>query len=221
MVQVARDYLVIRQRARTETVVKRSRFIATASPVMDEDEAQQFVDEIRREFWDATHNVYAFTVGDNDEIVRSSDDGEPSGTAGRPVLEVILKEGIKHCAVVVTRYFGGTLLGAGGLVRAYGAAAREALHAAGIARVVPAHEVSFVVDYPAVGKVQSYLASRGYSVLGVDYLETATIRVLVPAPELERFHADLTDMLLGRYWPMVGEETRALVDPEKGGSSLP
>ena len=117
MVQVARDYLVIRQRARTETVVKRSRFIATASPVKDEAEAQQFVDEIRREFWDATHNVYAFTVGDNDEIVRSSDDGEPSGTAGRPVLEVILKEGIKHCAVVVTRYFGGTLLGAGGLVR--------------------------------------------------------------------------------------------------------
>lgn len=213
MVAVERDYLALRTQGRAESVVKRSRFIATARPVNTESEAQQFIDGVRREFWDATHNVYAFTIGANDEVVRSSDDGEPSGTAGRPVLEVILKEQVKYCAVVVTRYFGGTLLGAGGLVRAYGSAARDGLCAAGIARVMPMLKVSFTVDYAMLGKIQNYLAGRGYTVAGIDYAERVTVHALVPARAVEPFHAALTDLLSGQYSPDIGEETLALVDP--------
>lgn len=213
MLILKRNYLVVRTQGRAENVVKRSRFIATARPVASEAEAQQFIDGIKREFWDATHNVYAFTVGENDEVVRSSDDGEPSGTAGRPVLEVIIKEQVKYCAIVVTRYFGGTLLGAGGLVRAYGSAARDGLHAAGIARVVPMLEVGFAIDYGMLGRVQNYLAGQGYSTAGIDYAERVTVRALVPARAIELFHAALTDLLAGQYSPEVGKETLALVDP--------
>jgi uncharacterized YigZ family protein len=213
MVAVERDYLVVRAQGRAEIVVKRSRFIATARPVDTESEAQQFIDAVRREFWDATHNVYAFTVGPNDEVVRSSDDGEPSGTAGRPVLEVILKERVKYCAVVVTRYFGGTLLGAGGLVRAYSSAARDGLHAAGIARVMPVRRVSFALDYAVLGMVQNYVAGQGYTVADIDYAERVTMHVLVPARSIEAFHAALTDLLHGHYSPETGEDTLALVDP--------
>lgn len=208
---MARDYLTIRERSRIEIIVKRSKFIATASPVADEAEAQQFIEAIRREFWDATHNVYALSIGDNDEIVRSSDDGEPSGTAGRPVLEVIRRESVKYCAVVVTRYFGGILLGAGGLVRAYAAAARDGLYAAGIARATALHEVSFAIDYNMLGRVQNFLVEHGYSIAYIDYAERVTVRAMVQADKLDDFHAALMDLLSGDYQPEVGQETLALV----------
>ncbi|HON42185.1 MAG TPA: YigZ family protein [Bacillota bacterium] len=206
-------YLTVRGRGRAEIVVKRSKFIATASPVAAEEDAQGFVDEVRREFWDATHNVYAFVVGEHNEVARSSDDGEPSGTAGRPVLEVIRREDVHYCAVVVTRYFGGTLLGAGGLIRAYSAAAREGLYAAGIARAQPMCEVRFVIEYPMLGKVQNQLAETGVETVDVDYAERVTMRVMVPSDALDLFAKTMTELLSGAFEPQVGEERLALVDP--------
>ena len=209
---MALGYLTLRGRGRAEIIVKKSKFIATASPVTDEDEAQAFVDEVRREFWDATHNVYAFVAGDHDDVARSSDDGEPSGTAGRPTLEVVRREGVHYCAVVVTRYFGGTLLGAAGLIRAYSAAARDGLYAAGIARVRPMREVRFVVEYPMLGKVQNQLAEAGFEVVNVDYAERAAMLVMVPSDAFDLFAARMTELLSGAFDPQVGEERMALVD---------
>jgi uncharacterized YigZ family protein len=213
VVFVTLGYLTVRGRGRAEIVVKRSKFIATASPVAAEEDAQGFVDEVRREFWDATHNVYAFVVGEHNEVARSSDDGEPSGTAGRPVLEVIRREDVHYCAVVVTRYFGGTLLGAGGLIRAYSAAAREGLYAAGIARAQPMCEVRFVIEYPMLGKVQNQLAETGVETVDVDYAERVTMRVMVPSDALDLFAKAMTELLSGAFEPQVGEERLALVDP--------
>ena len=194
---MTQGYLTLRGPGRAEVVVKRSKFITTASPVAAEDEAQGFVDEVRREFWDATHNVYAFVAGEHNEIARSSDDGEPSGTAGRPVLEVIRREDVHYCAVVVTRYFGGTLLGAGGLIRAYSSAAREGLYAAGIARAQPMREVRFVIEYPMLGKVQNHLAEAGIEAIDIDYAERVTMRVMVPSDTFALFENAMTELLSG------------------------
>jgi uncharacterized YigZ family protein len=213
---MAREYLALRDEGRAELIVKKSRFIATARPVDSEDAARDFIDSIRKEFWDATHNVYAFTVGENDEVVRSSDDGEPAGTAGRPVLEVIRREKIKYCAVVVTRYFGGTLLGAGGLVRAYSSAARDGLHAAGIVRVRLLQKVRFVIDYVALGIVQNYLAEAGYEMDDVEYADRVAMTVMVPSSELDLFEARMMDLLAGDFNPEVGEEVVGFADVKEG-----
>ena len=130
-------FLTLAGPAAAELVEKKSRFIGYAAPVADEAAALAFVQEIKARHRDATHNCYAYQAGDNDQFQRSSDDGEPSGTAGRPILEVIRGRGLKNTAVVVTRYFGGILLGTGGLVRAYGAAAKQALEAAVLVRCEP------------------------------------------------------------------------------------
>ncbi len=210
---MAQDYLTLRGPGRAEIIVKKSKFIATAKPVAAEDEAQGFVDEVRREFWDATHNVYAFVIGDHNETARSSDDGEPSGTAGRPTLEVIRREGLRYSAVVVTRYFGGTLLGAGGLIRAYGAAAREGLHAAGIARARSMREVRFDIEYPMLGKIQNRLAEAGIDIVEVDYAENVTMVVMVPSDDFDLFAGAMTELLSGAFEPQMGGERLALVEP--------
>lgn len=210
---MTQGHLTLRGPGRAEIVVKKSKFITAASPVAAEQDAQAFVDGVRREFWDAAHNVYAFVVGEHNEIARSSDDGEPSGTAGRPVLEVIRRENVHYCVVVVTRYFGGTLLGAGGLVRAYSSAAREGLYAAGIARAEPMREVRFVIEYPMLGKVQNHLAETGIDIVNVDYAERVTIRVMVRSDALDPFTRAMTELLSGAFEPQVGEERVALVDP--------
>ena len=118
------EYTTILNGAEAELIEKKSRFIATVRPVKDENEAKAFIAEMRKKYWDATHNVFAYQIGERNEIQRSSDDGEPQGTAGKPVLDVLMGGDIKNTAVVVTRYFGGTLLGTGGLVRAYGRSAK-------------------------------------------------------------------------------------------------
>ena len=133
---------------------KKSRFISEARPVANEAEARAFLEEIRKKYWDATHNVWAYQLGDHHEITRYSDDGEPAGTAGQPVLNVLKGEGLRNVAVVVTRYFGGTLLGAGGLVRAYGRAARACVEAAGIARMARYHRYRLTLDAGTAGTAE-------------------------------------------------------------------
>ena len=124
------EYKIVYAGGEAQIIEKKSRFIATVLPVETEEEALAFIESLRKKYWDATHNCYAYVVGERNEIQRCSDDGEPSGTAGRPMMDVLAGAGVHNAAVVVTRYFGGTLLGTGGLVRAYSGAVREALKAA-------------------------------------------------------------------------------------------
>ena len=125
------EYKIVYRGGEGEIVEKKSRFIATVCPVNSEEDAVEFIEKTKKKYWDARHNCHAFVIGERNEISRCSDDGEPSGTAGRPMLEVLLGEGIRNVAVVVTRYFGGVLLGTGGLVRAYTKGAKIAIDAAG------------------------------------------------------------------------------------------
>ena len=148
-----------------EIEVKKSRFIANLKPVESEEEAAAFIAEIKKKYWDARHNCQAFSIGMNHELTRCSDDGEPAQTAGRPMLDVLLGEDVHNVCVVVTRYFGGTLLGTGGLVRAYSGAVKEGLAASEIVEKKRAFEMKIVTDYTGVGKIQYILGQENMTVL--------------------------------------------------------
>ena len=147
--------------AEAEIVEKKSRFIATVRPVKTEDEARAFIEEMKKKYWNATHNVFAYQIGERNELQRFSDDGEPQGTAGRPMLDVILGQEVTNILVIVTRYFGGTLLGTGGLVRAYTQAVKEGLSACKIGVMCEGYEMSLKTDYNGVGKVLYLLGQKG------------------------------------------------------------
>ena len=168
-------YFTISGRGEAELIEKKSRFIGYACPVHSEQEALNFVESIKAMHRDATHNVYAYQAGEQDEIQRSSDDGEPAGTAGRPVLEAIKKANLKNTAVVVTRYFGGILLGAGGLVRAYSKAAALALQEAGHIERIPAKAYSLTLEYSLWGKVENLLTQPGYELQDTAFMEKITV----------------------------------------------
>lgn len=180
-----------------EIIEKKSRFIATARPVKTEDEAKAFIEEMKKKYWDASHNVSAYQIGERDELQRFSDDGEPQGTAGMPMLSVLKGEEIKNTAVVVTRYFGGTLLGTGGLVRAYGKAAKEGLLAAGIVELVLYARYEVEADYTASGKVQYELLQGGYVIFDTVYTEHVVFLVLVEAGAGSNFEKKMVDLFRG------------------------
>ena len=151
------QYKTVLEGGTGEIIEKKSRFIATVRPVRNEEEALAFLEEMRKQYWDARHNCYAYSVGRNREYTRCSDDGEPSGTAGRPMLDVILGEDIYNVAVVVTRYFGGVLLGTGGLVRAYSKAVQEGLSESLLIEKKKGISLKVTTDYTGIGKIQ-YIA---------------------------------------------------------------
>ncbi len=189
-----------------EIMEKKSRFIADVRKVESEEEATAFIEEIKKKYWDARHHCSAFVIGQKGQLTRCSDDGEPSGTAGRPMLEVLLGEGICDIAVVVTRYFGGVLLGTGGLVRAYSAAVKEGLKncVTGYRRL--GTEIEMQTDYTGLGKLQYLLASRQISPIGEEYGADVKLRLLIPAEEAEDLRAELTDALNGRIgWEKLEE----------------
>lgn len=175
---------------------KKSRFIATIEPVSSEEEAAEFVAGIKKKYWDARHNCSAFIIGENGQKTRCSDDGEPSGTAGRPMLDVLANEHITNVCVVVTRYFGGTLLGTGGLVRAYSAAVKEGLSDCEIIRKINGFKVSLECEYNDYGKVESLAARGGYNVVNIDYGQ----RVLVSyvTDDADTLIKEITDATSGR-----------------------
>ena len=178
-------------------VEKKSKFIATVRPVACEQDALAFLQEMRSKFSDATHNVYAYVIDENN-IFRYSDDGEPGGTAGMPVLDTIRKEGIVDVAIVVTRYFGGTLLGTGGLVHAYGAAARMGLESANIVTRILCDIVSCKVDYTLIGKMQHMIATEGYIVEDTIYDSEVEFVVCLRAEEVEKFCNAAVELSCGR-----------------------
>ena len=162
-----------------EIVEKKSRFIATVKPVHSEQEAIDFINELKKKYWDATHNCSAFVIGSRQEIQRCSDDGEPQGTAGRPMLDVLLGEDIHDVAVVVTRYFGGTLLGTGGLVRAYSRAVQEGLRKSKVIEKVLGSRLVIGTDYNGIGKIQYLLGQRGIPVVDSRYTDVVELEILI------------------------------------------
>lgn len=191
-------YKIIECGGSGEIEEKKSRFIAHVAAAGTEEEALAFIEEKRKRFWDARHNCYAYVLGQDAQTMRFSDDGEPSGTAGRPIMDVITAAGIRDAVIVVTRYFGGTLLGTGGLVRAYTKAAQAGIAASVVRTMCRGYEVSVLTDYNGVGKVQYLLGSRGIPVEGADYAAQATIRFRVPWEEKDTVVDKITEATAGR-----------------------
>lgn len=180
-----------------EIVEKKSRFIATVRPVESEEEASAFIAEMKKKYWDARHNCSAFVVGTRQELTRCSDDGEPAQTAGRPMLDVLLREGITNVAVVVTRYFGGVLLGTGGLVRAYQAATQAGLAASVIIEKKPGRKLVIGTDYNGLGKLQYLFAQLGISILDSEYGADVRISVMVPLELQQKVEKEITEKTSG------------------------
>ena len=181
-----------------EIVEKKSRFIATVRLVESEEEALEVLEAARKKYWDATHNCFAYVIGERREVMRCSDDGEPGGTAGKPMLDVLLGEELYNTGVVVTRYFGGTLLGTGGLVRAYSKAVQEGISAS---RVIEKHHgilVEIGTDYNGVGKLQYLFAQKKVPILDSQYTENVKLQILVPAKEKEQIKKAVTEATSGR-----------------------
>lgn len=176
-----------------EIVEKKSRFIATLRPVQTEAEAVAFIGEMKKKYWDARHNCSAFVIGNNQEISRCSDDGEPSQTAGRPMLDVLLKEEIHNTAVVVTRYFGGVLLGTGGLVRAYQKAVQEGLKNSVVLDIQPGQKLAIHTDYNGLGKIQYILGKAKITVMEVEYTDQVVVYAMVPLELKEQIRKKITE----------------------------
>lgn len=170
-------YSTVFGQARAEQEIERSRFIATVKPVESREEAEDFFAAVRKEFKDATHNVPAMVIGDKMQIQWASDDGEPQGTSGAPIVQMLVKEGITNAALVVTRYFGGIKLGTGGLVRAYTSSARLALEAAGVCDVKEMSVIRFQTEYPVFSRIQSVSLPGGAAVSGEEYTDKVAFDV--------------------------------------------
>lgn len=189
-----------------EIIEKKSRFIATVRPVKTEDEAIAFIESMRKKYWDATHNCFAYVIGERFQVQRCSDDGEPSGTAGKPMLDVLLGEEIHDTVVVVTRYFGGTLLGTGGLVRAYQGATKAGLEASMVIEKNWGRKLQIGTDYTGLGKIQYILAQRKLSILNTIYTDKVEIEVLVPIDQIGYVRAEITEGTNGQAKIEEGDE---------------
>ena len=192
------DFVLLTKGGEAELVEKKSRFIATVRPVESEEEAAAFIEEMKKKYYDARHNCSAYVLGSKAQLTRSSDDGEPSGTAGRPMLEVLLGSGIRNVAAVVTRYFGGTLLGTGGLVRAYSGVLKEALEKCETARQHFGVRFEIRADYNAVGKIQHILASRNIAAEDSVYAADVKMTVIAPVEEYDRLCTELVEATSAR-----------------------
>lgn len=192
-----KDYRTIKRAARAEHIEKKSRFIATVRPVATEAAALSFIAETRKEFSDATHNTYAYVLRENN-IARYSDDGEPGGTAGLPMMEVLKQEELYDVCVVVTRYFGGTLLGAGGLVRAYSKGAKLGINAGIISVMTDCTIIKITVSYELYGRLQYLLEQENLKIEETDFLQDVSVTVCIRSTLLEEFQKKLTETTNGR-----------------------
>ncbi len=188
-------YRTLASAARAEQTIERSRFIASASPVASREEAEAFIAGIRAEYRDATHNVPAFVIGDKMQLQWASDDGEPQGTAGAPVVQLLVKEGVTNAVVVITRYFGGIKLGTGGLVRAYSSSARLALAEAGVKDVRDVIITGLRIPYNLLGRVQNLEKSGLFAIESIEYTDAVGLTLSFEPEAEEPVTAMLTDML--------------------------
>lgn len=189
-----------------EITEKKSRFIATVRPVESEDEAVSFINETKKKYWDARHNCSAFVIGKRQELTRCSDDGEPAGTAGRPMLDVLLKENIHNAAVVVTRYFGGVLLGTGGLVRAYQQATKAGLSASEIIEKKDGAVLFIRTDYTGIGRLQYLFAQEKITVMDTAYEADVLVKVVIPENDKKRIEKTIIEQTNGTAKLEWGDE---------------
>lgn len=181
-----------------EIEIKKSRFICHLKRTDTEKAALEFIEYVKKEHWKATHNCSAYLIGERNEIQRAHDDGEPSGTAGVPMLEILKKRDLKNVTAVVTRYFGGTKLGAGGLIRAYGGAVNEAISTIGIVERQLQQQISLTVSYPLSGKLENNLRESNYILQEVEYTENVTFHCLIAIEKVAKFKEETTEWLNGQ-----------------------
>lgn len=198
-----------------EVVEKKSRFIATVAAVSSRGEAEAFITSCKKKYWDARHNCSAYIIAGTVDILHSSDDGEPSGTAGKPIMDVLLNEGLRNVCVVVTRYFGGTLLGTGGLVRAYQAAVKEGIANSVLVEKHKGIKAEISADYNDAGKLQHMFASGGVEILESVYGQQVAMTILIPREQRNSVEKKVVDITSGKtqlqsveevfYAPVEGE----------------
>lgn len=210
-------YRTIYKYGEAETIINRSRFIGYAMPIETEEEALEFIEKIKTKHRDATHNVYAYALGKDSNTQRFSDDGEPSGTAGIPALEVIKKEELRNVVVVVTRYFGGVKLGAGGLIRAYTRGAKIGIEAGIMVDMVLHTKIKVRIDYTLYGSVENYLLTQEYIVDESIFDEAVNIFVYIEEPKIDEFKKIITDLTSGSA---IFEEIEEEYIPIKNGKRL-
>ena len=199
-------YLALFEGGEGTIIEKKSRFIATVEPVETVEEAEAFIERMKKKYWDARHNCHAFTVGVEMPLSRCSDDGEPSGTAGKPMLEVLLGRELHNVCVVVTRYFGGTLLGTGGLVRAYTQAVQEGLKNCSIVEKYSGRLCVLDIDYTDLGKIQYQLMEAGVFINSITYEDKVKMELLIPSEDVERVRKKLLEATFGKLILEPGEE---------------
>ncbi|MEC0178723.1 YigZ family protein [Paenibacillus favisporus] len=199
-------YRTVRGAGSKEIVIKKSRFIGHVKPVDSEDDANAFIEEIKKLHWNATHNCSAYMIGERDEIQKQSDDGEPSGTAGKPILEVIRNQGLKNVAIVVTRYFGGIMLGAGGLIRAYTDGAVAAIEVGEAITRVLHREIFVEIDYTWLGKVENELRGREVRMGETVFTDKVRLTCLPEDREAETFMSWMVDLTQGQSLITEGEK---------------
>lgn len=192
------SYKIVYKGGSGELTEKKSRFIADIRPAVSEEEALAFVEEVRKRYWDARHHCFAYIIGERGQTARCSDDGEPSQTAGKPMMDVLAGEELHDVCAVVTRYFGGTLLGTGGLVRAYSGAVKEGLKECVIVEKKLAARLEVTTDYNGSGKIQYIAAQAGIDTLDAQYTDKVVFTFLVPVAREGRFRAQITEGTNGR-----------------------
>ena len=201
-----KPYKTLLTRASDEFIINKSRFIGYGAPAASEEEALGFLADVRSAHKDASHHCYAYIIGANMGVMRYSDDGEPGGTAGMPIIEVMKARGVTNCAVVVTRYFGGVLLGAGGLVRAYSQGAATALNACGVGVMHPTARYLMEIPYPMLNRMDYFLKSEPVIVEDKTYTDVITYTLIVKETDEQGFIARLTDVSEGKIEPLRAEE---------------
>ncbi|OQB24393.1 MAG: IMPACT family member YigZ [Firmicutes bacterium ADurb.Bin182] len=190
-------YKTVKKESKTEFIINRSRFIGRCFPIETEDQAAAILADVRKLHYDASHNCFAYAVGRNGAASKFSDDGEPGGTAGLPIMEVLRHKGITNVLCVVTRYFGGVLLGAGGLARAYSRSAADAVEAAGIVQVKPGSEFELLIDYDQYSRLEVFLRERT-NIIGCDFSDKIIIRIILPVEKESDFIAEVRERSSGR-----------------------
>ncbi|WP_294602067.1 YigZ family protein [uncultured Lactobacillus sp.] len=192
------NYLTIKENGDHELIIKKSRFIATVIRTLTDKEAESAINAVTKKYRDATHNTFAYTIGLNDEHVKASDNGEPSGTAGVPELKALQLMNLKNVTVVVTRYFGGIKLGAGGLIRAYSNSVTKAVEAIGVVKRVQQQGLKFQVDYKKFDETQHYLNQKKIFIDNIDYGAQVTISIFIDENKLKQLENDLINILAGK-----------------------
>src|SRR4051794_21472430 len=198
-------YFTVKQAGEFEIIIQKSRFIAHVQRTETEIEAQEFIQMLKKKYWDASHNCSAYLIGEHDQIQKANDDGEPSGTAGVPILEVLKKRKLKDTVVVVTRYFGGIKLGASGLIRAYGKATSEGLDAVGIVERKLSQIIHAKFDYTWLGKIEKELRASNYKIKEIHYLDIVEVETYVDESQVQSFREWMIELTNGQCTLEQGE----------------